>query len=193
MNVRTLTLFFIFILLPSVVWAADSLESQGDAAMSQANFRVAEAVYKRALARSETDNRILAKLEQAAILKKCDDFLSLLDREVQKKGDIRISAQQVATLMSAGEPLTMVDVRTPQEQAFVVPSKATFIQLPEIMRYLDKIPHKGTVVIVCHSGPRAMIAATALRIIGYDNVYVLKGGIMSIADINARTAPDNLK
>ncbi len=176
-----------------MLWAADSLVSQGDAAMAQANFRVAEAVYKRALVKSESDRQLVDKLEQASILKQCDDFLSLLDREVQKKGDIRISAQQVATLMSAGEPLTMVDIRTPQEQAFVVPRKATFIQLPEIMRHLDRIPHKGTVVIVCHSGPRAMIAATALRIIGYDNVYALNGGIMSIADINAKAAPDNLR
>lgn len=178
---------------PQRLVAASSFENQGDEAMSHADYRGAVAIYERALQNGERSDGLIEKLEQASLLKKCTDFISQLDREVQKKGDIRISAQQVATLMSAGEPLTMIDVRTPQEQAFVVPRKTTFIQLPEITRHLDKIPHEGAVVIVCHSSPRAMIAATTLRILGYDNVYALKGGIMSIADINAKKAPDNLQ
>jgi len=174
------------------LWAMPDLSSQGDDALKKGDFRSAEAIYKRAMELDERQQELLAKSKHAALLSQCDDFLSQLDRQVQKKGDIRIAAQQVATLMAAGEPLTMVDIRTPQEQAFVIPKKAIFIQLPEIMQHLDQIPHEGTVVIVCHSSPRAIIAATALRILGYDNVYALKGGIMSIADINAKKAPDNL-
>lgn len=195
MNRYTLHLFLILLFISGaqLLFAAPSLEIQGDEAMARADYRSARSIYKRALQSGQVSDGILEKLERAALLKRCDDFISLLDREAQKKGDIRISALQVATLMSAGEPLTMVDIRTPQERAFVVPRRAVYIQLPEIIQQLDKIPREGTVVIVCHSSPRAIIAATALRILGYDNVYALKGGIMSIADINAKKAPDNLR
>lgn len=94
--------------------------------------------------------------------------------------------------MAAGQKVTMIDIRTPQEQAFAIPKQAEFIQLPEVMQHIERIPHDGTVVIVCHSGARAMIAATALRIIGFDNVYALKKGIIGLADVPAKKAPDTL-
>jgi len=175
------------------VFADSGFTVQGDEAMVNYDYRSAVAIYKRALTERGNDRQLIDRLERAVLLQKTDDFLSQLDRDVQKKGDIRISAKQVATLMSAGELLTMIDIRTPQEQAFVIPRHAIFIQLPEIARHLDQIPREGTVVIICHSSPRAIIATTALRILGYDNVYALKGGIMSIADINAKKSPDNVQ
>jgi rhodanese-related sulfurtransferase len=37
------------------------------------------------------------------------------------------------------------------------------------------------VVIVCLSGTRASAAGTALRHIGFENVYILKGGFKALA------------
>ncbi len=188
---------FILVLLVLVLAAAPALAGglveQGDRAMAGADYRSAAAIYARALAADPGNPEITDKLEQAMVAKRCHGLLSRIDREVQKKGDIRISARQLVTLMRAGEKVTLIDVRTPQERAFVIPTKAISIQIPEIMNNLGRIPHDGVVVIICHSGPRAIIVTTALRIAGYDNVYALKGGIMSIADINAKKAPDEMR
>ena len=45
---------------------------------------------------------------------------------------------------------------------------------------LDLIPTDKTVVVVCKSGTRATAAGTALRHIGFENVYVLKGGFKAL-------------
>jgi rhodanese-related sulfurtransferase len=39
----------------------------------------------------------------------------------------------------------------------------------------------GMVVIICKSGTRATAVGTALRHIGFDNVYILKGGLMALS------------
>ena len=46
---------------------------------------------------------------------------------------------------------------------------------------LDRIPQDKAVVIVCKSGTRATAVGTALRHVGFENVYVLKGGIMALS------------
>ncbi len=183
----------LFVLLLTAAPALAGLVDQGDRALAAADYRSAAAIYTRALAADPENPEIAEKLEQALVAKRCHGLLSLIDREVQKKGDLRISAKQLVTLMRAGEKVSLIDVRTPQERVFAIPTKAISIQIPEIMNNLDRIPHDGVVVIICHSGPRAVIVTTALRIAGYDNVYALNGGIMSLADINAKKAPDEMR
>jgi rhodanese-related sulfurtransferase len=45
---------------------------------------------------------------------------------------------------------------------------------------LSLIPTDKTVVVVCMSGTRAAAAGTALRHIGFENAYVLKGGFKAL-------------
>jgi len=132
-------------------------------------------------------------MEKTAVAKAGSDFLGSMTREVQKQGDIRISAKNLVTQLAAGEPVILVDVRTPQEQALVVPVGAKLLPMDQVMHHLDQIPADQLVVVVCHSSPRAVIVTTVLRILGYEKAYALKGGIMAIADVNAKKAPDNLK
>jgi rhodanese-related sulfurtransferase len=54
---------------------------------------------------------------------------------------------------------------------------------------LERIPQDKTVVVICKSGTRATAVGTALRHIGFDNVYVLKGGLMALSKhLDAKTA-----
>ncbi|MGB5473259.1 MAG: rhodanese-like domain-containing protein [Gammaproteobacteria bacterium] len=82
------------------------------------------------------------------------------------------------------EPLAVIDIRTPAEAAvysmtlpdsLIIPVNELFAEAS-----LDRIPTDKTVVIVCASGTRAAAAGTALRHIGFENVYVLKGGFKSL-------------
>lgn len=65
--------------------------------MARHDYRAAEAICQRALSRAQGDQNLIEGLKRATLLKQCDDFLSQLDREVQKKGDIRIDTQQLIT------------------------------------------------------------------------------------------------
>ena len=83
------------------------------------------------------------------------------------------------------EPLVVLDVRTPAETAvygstlpgtLVIPLNELFTEAN-----LARIPTDKTVVVLCMSGTRAAATGTALRHIGFDNVYVLKGGFKALA------------
>ena len=87
--------------------------------------------------------------------------------------------------VKAKEPLVVIDVRTPAETgvftatlpgALVIPIDELFSEAN-----LARIPSDKTVVVLCKSGTRAILAGTALRHIGFDNAYVLKGGFVALA------------
>lgn len=82
------------------------------------------------------------------------------------------------------EPLLALDVRTPAETAvysLTLPG-ALVIPINELFTKanLARIPTDRTVVVFCLSGARATAAGTALRHIGFENVYVLKGGFKAL-------------
>ena len=131
-----------------------------------------------------------ASPERTPVLDSASKFLSGLTREVQQHGDIRIKAADYLAMKAKGEPFTVVDVRTKEERAVVCIPKSLGIPLDTLTRHLDKIPHDQRVVVVCHSGPRAVIATSVLRMLGYDNAYALNGGIHELADVTAKTSPD---
>jgi rhodanese-related sulfurtransferase len=87
--------------------------------------------------------------------------------------------------VKANQPLVTLDVRTFAESgiytsilpgALVIPIDRLFMP-----QNLARIPVDKTVVVLCMSGTRATAAGTALRHIGFDNVYVLKGGFKALA------------
>ena len=57
---------------------------------------------------------------------------------------------------------------------------------------LDRLPEDKRIVVVCKSGTRAAAVGTALRHVGFGNVYILKGGFMKLAsylDAKASNSP----
>jgi rhodanese-related sulfurtransferase len=87
--------------------------------------------------------------------------------------------------LQAGKPIVALDIRTPNEFGVLGITLPETLAIPanEVFNpgNLDRIPQDRTVVVVCQSGTRAVAAGTGLRHIGFDNVYVLKGGIMALA------------
>ena len=86
--------------------------------------------------------------------------------------------------VKAGKPIVALDINTPAETriysmtlpgSLVIPFNQLFTKAN-----LDLIPTDKTVVVVCKSGTRATAAGTALRHIGFENVYVLKGGFKAL-------------
>jgi rhodanese-related sulfurtransferase len=86
--------------------------------------------------------------------------------------------------VKAQQPLVVLDVRTPAEMAVftsILPG-SLMIPMDELFTEanLSRIPTNKMVVVLCKSGTRATAAGTALRHIGFDNVYVLKGGFKAL-------------
>lgn len=86
--------------------------------------------------------------------------------------------------VKAKEPLVALDIRTPAEigvftsilpGSLVIPVNELFTEAN-----LARIPPDKTVVVLCKSGTRATAAGIALRHIGFENVYVLKGGFKAL-------------
>jgi len=86
--------------------------------------------------------------------------------------------------VKAKEPLVVLDIRTPAETGVysVTLPGSLVIPVNELFRgaNLVQIPTDKTVVVICLSGTRASAAGTALRHIGFDNVYILKGGFKAL-------------
>lgn len=193
---KRILLSILLVILTAVAASAapgNDLSRKGDQLFLQGDYAGATQVYARALAEDPSSPVLLNRLEKATVVKNADRVLSQMTRAAQKAGDIRLSVKTLMNKRLSGEKLTLIDIRTPQELALTRVTGALSIQMNEVMQNLDKIPTDGTVVIICHSSPRAQVVTTALRIAGYDNVYSLKGGIMAIANINAGKAPDALK
>ena len=86
--------------------------------------------------------------------------------------------------VKARESLVALDVRTLAEigvftsilpGSLMIPMNELFTEAN-----LARIPTDKTVVVLCKSGTRATAAGTALRHIGFENVYVLKGGFKAL-------------
>lgn len=86
--------------------------------------------------------------------------------------------------VKAKEPLVVLDVRTPAEFGVFTTSVSGTMWVPinELFskENLSRIPIDKTVVVLCKSGTRATAAGTALRHIGFKNVYILKGGFKAL-------------
>ena len=93
----------------------------------------------------------------------------------------------------AGKEYVMVDIRTPNETRFFTGNLPGHLVIPmsELFKHeqLAKLPSDKPIVVLCKSGTRATAVATALRDVGFDNTYVLKGGFKGlIAYLGAKEA-----
>ena len=100
------------------------------------------------------------------------------------KGMHMIMPEAFLDKVKAKAPLVALDVRTPAETDVytVALPGALMIPLNELFTEtnLARIPTDKTVVVLCQTGARATAAGIALRHIGFENVYVLKGGFKAM-------------
>ena len=104
-----------------------------------------------------------------------------------------MKAEAFVKKIKAGEPITTLDIRTPGETSIFTTALPGGLIIPINELFtpdnLNRIPQDRSVVVLCRSGTRAVAAGTALRHIGFDNVYILKGGFKALNGyLNAKTA-----
>lgn len=90
-----------------------------------------------------------------------------------------INAGRLNELLIAGEPLTLLDVRSPDEHdAGHIPG-SVLIPLGKLRARFSEVPREGRVVAYCKSSLRAYEAARFLAGQGYENIEVLDGGLLA--------------
>src|SRR4051812_5909161 len=92
---------------------------------------------------------------------------------------MQLSPRQVAEKLGSATPPRLLDVRQPDEHAFVALPNSTLIPLGELGMRADEIDgwKDEEVVVYCHHGIRSAQAVSQLRAMGFENVFNLAGGI----------------
>jgi rhodanese-related sulfurtransferase len=95
---------------------------------------------------------------------------------------LEIAPADLAARLAAGEgaPL-LLDVRQPEEHAYVALASSRLVPLPELAARLDELAQAygrdAEIVAYCHHGVRSLHAAQFLRAQGFPRARSLAGGI----------------
>jgi rhodanese-related sulfurtransferase len=93
-----------------------------------------------------------------------------------------ISAAELYDKFLAGEPMIVLDVRTPEEyHEERLPIASALLPHVDLPVSHDQLPEDHTIQIFtfCHSGQRSDFAAMYLRSLGYRNSFSVTGGIVA--------------
>ncbi|WP_437719826.1 rhodanese-like domain-containing protein [Sorangium sp. So ce861] len=91
----------------------------------------------------------------------------------------QISVKELFLKLKAGEPVVLLDVRTPGEHEIAALPGSTLIPLTELAERADEVaaPEGSLIVAYCHHGVRSLSAAAILEKLGHARVASLQGGI----------------
>ncbi|MDR1535104.1 MAG: molybdopterin-synthase adenylyltransferase MoeB [Planctomycetota bacterium] len=93
-----------------------------------------------------------------------------------------ISAKDLKVWMDSGEPIQIIDIREPHEQAIFKFPRSKYIPLGQMVRRADEFDPAVAAVFVCKIGQRSVFAIRALREAGYRGRLInLKDGANSWA------------
>ena len=121
-------------------------------------------------------------------------FYSHMTQKACADSKLFVKATDVMKMLREKKPFTMLDVRTDGEAGVIALSGDNALHIPINVLFkkenLDKLPTDKPVMIVCHSGTRATLAAIGLKQLGFKNVHVVKGGLIALAKAdNPKNAP----
>jgi molybdopterin/thiamine biosynthesis adenylyltransferase/rhodanese-related sulfurtransferase len=91
--------------------------------------------------------------------------------------DFEISVTEVKRRLDAGEPIAILDVRTPQEYAIARIEGAMLVPLDQLQARVGELDPEATLVVHCHHGMRSARAVQFLRHQGFPRAINLAGGI----------------
>jgi len=123
---------------------------------------------------------------------KLNSMFSQLTPQVVAKKPCMVTVPQLLKMIKRGEKFVILDVRTPAEQRIyrITLPNTLLIPMNEVFKEenLKKLPTDGKIIVVCHTGARAIAVATGLRLAGFKNAYVLAGGMKAVAEKVGRKA-----
>ncbi len=123
-----------------------------------------------------------------------DKTFSQYSQDFLNNSKMLVDANSVMKMLQKKEGFVLLDIRTPAEMNVLGLKTKNTLEIPFDHLFkkenLDRLPKDRPLVIVCHSGSRALQAATALEMIGFKNAKVLYGGIIALAQSDStKNAP----
>jgi len=130
----------------------------------------------------------------ASKAKDFDKFYSNFTQKACAKSELYIKGEEMMKLINEKKKFTFLDVRTAGERSIVGISASNRLEIPVSDLFeaenLDRLPKDELIVIVCYSGTRAVMVAASLKMLGFKNTRVMKGGIVGLAKSNSvKNAP----
>jgi len=117
-----------------------------------------------------------------------NQFYSKFTQKACADSKLFITAEETMKMFRDNKDFMLLDIRTKGENAIIAlnSKNSLYIPLQDLFKQqnLDKLPKDKTILIVCHSGTRATLAAIGLKQIGIVKTRVVKGGLVALADAN---------
>ena len=95
----------------------------------------------------------------------------------------RVKTVNYKDLQELKDEIMLIDIRTPQDFDAGHIENAVNIPLTALRNNLDAIPHEKKVVLYCRYGAGSYAAARILENRGFDNIYILNGGMELYGEI----------
>ena len=130
----------------------------------------------------------------AAKAEQFNTFYSHMTQKACADSKLFIKSEDVMKMLREKKEFTLLDVRSKGEASIVAVSSKNGVHIPMKNLFekanLDTLPTDKPIVVVCHSGTRATLAAIGLKQLGFKKVHVLKGGLVALADADTpKNAP----
>ncbi len=101
-----------------------------------------------------------------------------LGRGNELSDEMTISAEELNSRITTGQPVVLVDVREPQEWDINRLEGARLIPMNDLPSRVSELSTADDIVVYCKSGQRSGYAVRFLRDLGFRKVKNLKGGIV---------------
>jgi rhodanese-related sulfurtransferase len=115
-------------------------------------------------------------------------FYSHMTQKTCANSKLFTTAENVMKMLRENKAFIFLDVRTDAEANVIKLSGENALHIPVESLFqaknLNKLPTDKKIILVCHSGTRATMVAVGLKEIGFKNIQVLKGGLISLAVAN---------
>jgi sulfur-carrier protein adenylyltransferase/sulfurtransferase len=106
-----------------------------------------------------------------------EQFCGIPREEEKVEAQFEISAPELKAWLDEGRPVTILDVRNPQEYDICRIEGSKLIPLHELADRLGELDPAATIVAHCHHGARSARAVSFLRQMGFSRAINLGGGI----------------
>jgi len=117
----------------------------------------------------------------AGLAKTYEQFFASFEEQQTAKALRFMTPEQIVEAIKKGEDIVLLDVRTEREQSLIGLTHPGTLHMPmnEVFKAenLAKIPTGKQVIVTCQSGVRCEVIALALRSIGFENIFSMKGGL----------------
>lgn len=190
---KKLVVVSVSLLFSSFVWAGPIEDSQK--LLAQGKYEEAVEILRTALKKNPQDNNLWKAYDEAV-------FKHLISERVSKVSWPRMKPEKFLELAILGKKIAFIDSRSPMETALWYPASKILdtytIPLEQLPKRIAEInPEKyDYVVVACATGSRAAAIAYVLRVMGFNNVYFLRGGneaLGSLIDADIREAAKRLQ